>query len=157
MAIWYLKICLLLSYSSFEVLYYSKIAAIKKKKKKNSNNALNQAKQTWHMPFIMESSNQHYTILTPLLLQGSTLYLCFPFNYSISGDKSLHLEHALPESWTTTASPGSSRHDDIPVALKWCDYHLWQKSAVKRWWPPMAEWQLRNEPWYSNILTRAQR
>lgn len=41
-----------------------------------------------HMPFIIESSNQCHTIPMALLPPGSTLYLYFPLNYSISDTKS---------------------------------------------------------------------
>lgn len=84
-----------------------------------------------HMPFIMESSNLYHTILLPLLPPGSTLYLYFPSNYSISDNKSLQSEHILPETCTTTASFSGSLHDDIPVVLKYHDYHLRQCCAEK--------------------------
>lgn len=87
-----------------------------------------------HMPFIKESTNQYHATLMRRLLSGSTLYLYFSANYSISNNKRLHLEHTLPETSATTASFGCSRHDDIPVIIIWGN--AMQVGAVKRWWPP---------------------
>lgn len=83
------------------------------------------------MPFIMELSNQYHTILLPLLPPGSTLYLYFPSICSISDNRSLHLEHTLPETWAITTSFGGSLHADIPVAVKCHDYHLRQRCAER--------------------------
>lgn len=69
------------------------------------------------MPFINESPNQYHAALMRRLLSGSTLYLYFSANNSISNKKRLHLEHTLPETSATTASFGCSRHDDIPVII----------------------------------------
>lgn len=83
------------------------------------------------MPFIIESSNQYHTILVPLLPLCCTLYPYFSLNYGISNNKSLHLEHTVPETCATTASFSSSLRDGIPVALKCHDYHLRQRCAER--------------------------
>lgn len=106
-----------------------------------------------HMPFIIESSNQYHTVLVPLLPLSCTLYPYFSLNYGISNNKSLHLEHTLPETCATTASFSSSLRDGVPVALKCHDYHLRQcceersceKMMASNGWVAVKNWVMFSE------------
>lgn len=92
------------------------------------------------MSFIMEPSNQYHTILLLLLPPGSTLYLYFSSICRISDNKSLHLEHTLPETCATNSLFWVTLSMLTYLWLKCRDYHLKQRCA-ERWWLLTPEWQ----------------
>lgn len=99
-----------------------------------------------HMPFIMEHSNPRHTILLPPLPAGSTLYLYLPSICSISDNRSLHLEHTLPETCATRASSG-------PLSPHWhtcgCEMPRLSFEATEMMasndWAAVKEWVVSSE------------